>query len=291
MNTLVVIGNGFDLAHNLPTRYSDFEKFLASKDEYGKFLKLITEYIPLDGEMGLWSSFEEALGCLDQDQLKEDNSNFLVLYGSDDWSDSYHHDYQYRINEALSFAPDISKYFREWVENIEISCGKIEMLPELIDKANLFLSFNYTNTLETVYDVEKSRILYIHGDIGSKEKLIVGHHDESLLKEPKFDENDDVRVMEAESIISDYFKHTFKNTEKIAERNNKFFSSLSSLGLERVYVLGHSLSDIDGYYFRKIRKLVPDSCEWHISFYKNDSIACQFVEKMKIKNYKLMEFK
>ena len=32
MKTLYIIGNGFDLHHNLPTQYSDFSKYIQEKN-------------------------------------------------------------------------------------------------------------------------------------------------------------------------------------------------------------------------------------------------------------------
>lgn len=108
MPRLVVIGNGFDIAHKLNTRYSDFMKYLrtyerapqgtasrfyydVSTQDWEKhcFYDAISKYIP---EQDLWSSFEEALGFLDYDQIQEDNSCYLLDYGDDNWRDSANHD-------------------------------------------------------------------------------------------------------------------------------------------------------------------------------------------------------
>lgn len=75
---LVVIGNGFDLAHKLPTTYSDFKNQLAQ--DCSDFYRDICEYIP---EESLWYSFEEALAELDVEQLQDDNSCYLLGYGDD----------------------------------------------------------------------------------------------------------------------------------------------------------------------------------------------------------------
>lgn len=92
MSRLIVIGNGFDLAHGLHTRYSDFMEYLClygknpqviyggsvlldrssvQNQEKNRFYKAISKYI---SEQDLWSSFEKALGFLDYEQIQEDNS-------------------------------------------------------------------------------------------------------------------------------------------------------------------------------------------------------------------------
>ena len=117
LSRLIIIGNGFDLAHGLHTKYSDFMEYLCSYEKepeiiYGRFVRLdsisprdqekhhfyeaISKYIP---EQDLWSSFEEALSFLDYEQIQEDNSCYLLDYGDDNWRDSANHDFQYMIEE------------------------------------------------------------------------------------------------------------------------------------------------------------------------------------------------
>ena len=36
---ILIIGNGFDLAHDLPTRYSDYVDQVAQKQEFWKYLR------------------------------------------------------------------------------------------------------------------------------------------------------------------------------------------------------------------------------------------------------------
>ena len=48
--TILVIGNGFDLAHHLPTQYCDFLNFIKAfnnpgNDDYSSFIKEIKEKI------------------------------------------------------------------------------------------------------------------------------------------------------------------------------------------------------------------------------------------------------
>ena len=107
MTTLIITGNGFDIAHNLPTEFSKFMSYISEGNDDNFYSSLI-KYIPQDF---LWSSFEEALSYLDYEQLKDDNSHFLLNYGDENWKDSAHHDYQYMIEKELSFADSIQKYF------------------------------------------------------------------------------------------------------------------------------------------------------------------------------------
>ena len=292
---LVVVGNGFDRAHKLPTEYSDFMQQLT--EEHSNFYDMICQYIHREA---LWSSFEEALAELDDEQLQDDNSCYLLGYGDENWRDSAHHDFQYMIGEALSFAKDIPQYFSSWIRSIDTSVTPI-MPAHIVDKQNLYLCFNYTDTLEAVYGIPEENICYIHGKAWRGDNLIVGHHSDALIQdelEPQFksDEerqiyyenyDEDVRVTEARGIIKGYFKNTYKDTATIIEKNKQFFELLSHIN--RVYIYGHSLSDIDFDYFAEIRKYVTPCCEWYISYRTQGDYqkAKNFVHALNITSYQL----
>lgn len=294
LKRLVVIGNGFDRAHNLPTEYSDFMKQLT--EEHAKFYNTICQYIPEDS---LWASFEEALAELDDEQLKDENSCYLLGYGDENWRDSAHHDFQYMIGEALSFASEIAQYFSKWITDID-TCVSPIMPAYIVDKDNLYLSFNYTDTLEKVYNIPTENILYIHGKAVRGDKLIVGHHHDDLVKdEPELEfeseeerqlyyehYDEDVRVTEANGIIKSYFKDTYKDTASIIQLNRQFFDSLSTI--EEIYIYGHSLSSIDMDYFNEIKKCVSNHCKWNITYHddKGHKRAETFVKILNLPLYR-----
>lgn len=298
MNKLIIIGNGFDIAHGLHTDYKYFLETLIK--EHSSFYKAVCQYIP---ENALWSSFEESLAYLDDEQLQDDNSCYLLGYGDENWSDSAHHDFQYMIQQALDFAPDIPVYFSNWINEINTNIEPI-MSSRIISPDSLFLSFNYTDTLEKAYNIPTNRILYIHGKALRGDSLIIGHHNESLFQndpEPEFDteeereifyENysEDVRVLEAKEIIKSYFKETFKDTASIIEYNIRFFNSL--INIQEIYIYGHSLSMIDFEYFAEIKKHTPSTCQWYISYHSENDFynAKYFIQRLKLRNYQLFHF-
>ena len=298
MSKLIVIGNGFDIAHGLPTKYSDFLKYIGS--DHSKFYELVCQYIPEDA---LWSCFEEALSYLDDEQLKDDNSCYLLGYGDDNWRDSAHHDFQYMIGEALSFASDIPHYFSKWIATIDTDVRAIKMR-NIIKKNSLFLCFNYTDTLEKIYGIPEERVCYIHGKAKRGDFLVLGHHDDSLFQDesiPQFQSqeecdlywdnyDEDVRITEAKEIIKSYFKATYKDTKAIIQTNQTFFTSLNSV--DEIFILGHSLSEIDFGYFDEINKNVPSSCNWHISYHSPKDLekANKLISTLNLISYNLFEF-
>lgn len=298
MTMLIVTGNGFDIAHSLPTQFPKFMEFISENSDYDFYSSLI-KYIPQDI---LWSSFEEALSYLDYEQLKEDNSQYLLGYSDENWRDSAHHDYQYMIEKELSFADKIQKYLYNWIQSINTNVHSI-FNSQIINNENLFINFNYTDTLEKVYNIKQNRILYIHGSVNQQNTLIVGHHDNSLFKEPMptfnseeeqqlFYEQDitDVRIAEADEIIKTYFKKTYKDTTSIIQNNIMFFQQLKNIN--EIIIYGHSLSKIDIDYFTMIKKIVPMNCKWNISYHShNDYInASNFIQTMNIINSNIFYF-
>lgn len=316
MANLVVLGNGFDIAHGLNTRYSCFMSYLSQyekepryyecegldcsnykfayrdsiseRDELKhKFCEELCKYIP---EYDLWNEFEAALGILDYEEIKENNSEYLIGYGDDNWKDSANHDYQLMVGEDLKFSKQISYYFSEWIKIFNTHTYKM-VSSKIICNDNIFINFNYTDTLEKTYGIEDSKILYIHGKALRNDKLIVGHCDNSYFcRGRNFNEDMDFRECEAEEEIRNYFKSTYKDTKKIITKNLPFFESLSSI--EEIYILGHSLSEIDIEYFVKIKKIVVPDCKWIISYYSKDDLdrISVFVNYLGIINYRTIIF-
>ena len=96
------------------------------------------------------------------------------------WSDSAHHDYQMMISEELSFSENISAYIKNWILSLQTIREK-KISTNIINQDNIFISFNYTDTLEQTYNIPRERILYIHGKAKESTELIVGHGDESMI--------------------------------------------------------------------------------------------------------------
>lgn len=321
MKSLFIIGNGFDIAHGLNTRYSDFMKYLLqyetppreiypgwiyiddmSRDDQERhtLYDKITKYIPEDE---LWMCFEDALGNIDIEQIKEDNSCYMLGYGDENWRDSAHHDYQYMINEELSFTKSVTEWFRKWIASINTKVLPKHAIVQIIGTDDIFLNFNYTDTLEKVYGIDECRIKYIHGKADRGDRLILGHHDEAYFSRPvdtstmseeeyenyyEYMMSLDVREMEADKYIKKYFRRTYKDTRTIIGANSDFFGNLQDV--RTVNILGHSLSYIDMDYFAVIRNCVDENCFWNISFYSSEDYrrAASFVRHLNIQYYKFI---
>ncbi|MER8808249.1 bacteriophage abortive infection AbiH family protein [Mesorhizobium australicum] len=223
-----------------------------------------------------WAEFEDWLASFDSDSLMEDASNFLVGYGADDWSDAYHHDYQYEIEQAVeAISTTLRLRFAEWIRQLPIpSASDFTGRRVAIDPSAVFLNFNYTPSLQRLYGIPDANVLHIHGAAAnSADTLILGHGWEpDPNPDPYRFEQDpegaDMRVIEGQRLVDDYFKDTFKPTSKVIENNAFFFAGLAAV--DRVFVMGHSVSDVDHPYFDEvIANIDVNRVRWKISYYRD----------------------
>ncbi|WOA51022.1 bacteriophage abortive infection AbiH family protein [Dickeya solani] len=250
--TLYIIGNGFDLWHGIPSTFGHFKDYVQNVDS--DVYREVEEYLPA-GEN--WSELEQALSMLDSDMLIDNLGHFMASYSDDDWSDSGHHDFQYEVeNVADRLSKELQAHFADWVRTLHIPTrDNVPRALSYLDQQALFLNFNYTSTLSSVYAVSPQYILFIHGCAAKlNETLILGHAWNPSARRSLNDRHDisemDTRLMEANDIIDNYFSLTFKHSAEIIAKNSTFFESL--VAVEQVIVLGHSLSDVDAAYFQAL---------------------------------------
>ncbi|WP_446788358.1 bacteriophage abortive infection AbiH family protein [Macellibacteroides fermentans] len=268
---LYVIGNGFDLHHGIPSSYSNFRDFLKENDP--NVYSLVETY--LGNVKDFWSEFEANLALLDDDHILNHVSRYLDSYDSEDWSDANHHDYQYEIKKIIEpLISGLKHNYIDWVLQLEIKHSKNQMLD--IESDSLYLSFNYTSTLEKLYRIKNSNINHIHGKvINSDSDLIFGHDykkptnktDLNIIRKEFGKEayneyleelsGDDVRVTEGNDIINSYFTNTYKPTSDIIKENKAFFNKMKNI--KEVIIIGHSLGKVDIPYFEEIFKRINNS--------------------------------
>ena len=279
VSRLVIVGNGFDLHHRMKTRYTDYRDYLLSigKDNivtcFEKCDELAPEY--------MWNRLEEVIGLLSY----EDAYCYLTSYGSDEWRDSAHHDFQYEIDKKTKYWTGLKDNLIGWIQNIKYTNEDIR-LRKLIAESTHFLSFNYTNTLEVLYDVPKSKITYIHGDASKSEELVLGHRSDDWYPEwDRTSPDEDVRLLEASEIMDRHFENTKKRIEDIIERHIDFFKT--SCEYDEIYVLGLSYNDTDRLYLQEI---VSNNCNaiWYFNWYSLDDFEFidNYASSLNVKSYK-----
>lgn len=280
---LIIIGNGFDLHHGLKTNYLDYRDFLIkSGDE--KIVKCYERGISNDDSESityLWSNIESLLGLLDYELAYP----LLKDYGDDDWTDDFHHAFQTEIEKMAEYWPDIKLKLSDWIKTVSYTeCDN--GLKYLINNNSNYISFNYTNTLEELYGIEKDNICYIHGDASVESDLVLGHKNDSYY--PEWDDNnqdEDVRLLNAGRFMESFRKKTLKPVEAIIENNSQFKSMVCELKYSKIYILGLSYNDIDAAYLKYIAS--NQKSKWVFTYYAdkeiNDIMAC--AKKLGVNDY------
>lgn len=288
---LYIIGNGFDLHHKLKTSYHDFLVFF--KDQFPEEFELLNLYFERvfnqNGSLtSFWSDVEMALSKFDFEEALEDKKDYIPNLSDDDWNSNIGA-YEYEMNkicEALDFKGKMTAFIRSITPLSECVFKNVKISSPL-DKEAKYLVFNYTDTVER-YGVPEKNILHIHGNV---DDIIFGHgidpkifeHSELVdlptglspeaynnwLEEQS--NNYDFSYELGRNLILTYFRMSYKDTASIIECNNQFFQSLTNI--DTIFILGHSLGDIDSPYFDKVfQKVNPKAINCYVSYFSNEEM-------------------
>lgn len=263
MSSLYIIGNGFDLFHGLKTSYSNFHEYM---DVNGINFGDTAEFFDFTvNDDGLWRDFENDLGSFDSDSYFDYHNEIDVT--REDFRPSEVYGLEDELtNESEYLVSSIQEAFTGWVGTINIDA---ERRINTFTSSDVFLSFNYTSTLQTVYSIDNAQVCHIHGAISEHSELIFGHG-VKIAEMPELDENgDSLRTMfsDAEGNAGIPLAMLQKPVHETISQHEEFFHRLK--GIQRIFVLGHSLSDVDLPYFELIQKNSPDA-SWLVSFYDVD---------------------
>ena len=255
-NILFIIGNGFDLYHGANTSYASYKAFLREKfpllvrifdDNLNWFKKEKVNQITKVLEDSIFNDFDNSW------------NNVEHVLGSPNIPIDRNLTEQYQISPGLwSYLFTFLVGF--WIKNLVES----EAFQNIRSKQNLhfpkksfYLNFNYTPILETVYGVPHNVIKYIHG-FYKDNRLLFGHSDQGSVKETRDD-------------LQTFYKNSFKNVQGNIAKNSEYFEMLKSNHIEKIWVLGHSLNDVDYPYFEMVKNFFP-SAYWIIAYYKNEDV-------------------
>lgn len=252
LDRLFIIGNGFDLAHGLKTSYENFKQYLLNVQN----IKItgvdfcatdIIQLISRCTETARWCDIETDLGFVpDQvDKYIDETKDYDVQ----------------RLRGALlgGILEDIPKYVSSWIADVDYKkANPMFSFEKMINKEkDYFLTFNYTDTLERMYEVKK--ICHIHGKCG--EKIVFGHGEELTYgKEFRLREDLECGLVEA-------YLHLQKDPKKNIERHREFFDAIREL--QAVYSYGFSFSKPDRPYLSKICEKTTPNTTWYLSSYES----------------------
>lgn len=325
MSRLIILGNGFDLHYGLPTKYKEHLVPILKKNNKD-FFKIV-DSIYFKGNPKLWSEFEGEIGVIKDDDILHkkfsDDLNEIFEIQPENYSleSERYHDVSISEYDAAQQAsestPNFKTAFKEnneeflkrafsfLEEGLREMCYKAEKkLKELLVKNEInrdfnfikddrFITFNYTNTLEQIYEyIPKDNICHLHESLKNRKLLVFGNSQEKIIpsictfseENPYFDSNfnhedesDSHRSYREKVTLADQDFNEYNDAaNKILDKFNKKFEKiiqmdnledfLSNKDINEIWVFGTSFGDVDIPYYRYIKSKYPHA-KWYISYY------------------------
>lgn len=238
--TLLIVGNGFDLSMGFKTSYGDFMK----SSFFPKYDSTLCSH--------LRKQFQENMGWIDIEKELSEFSSMLISMKQDakkkhiKWEyDSFREEYEELKSSLKAYLQEETK--RAFGPSPENPAKRvIDQLPA----GSKIISFNYTSIIERLtwdkFKDSKGNLLHIHGSLAPSDDIVFGVEDSAKLSK------EHVFLYKAHS------RHL-----KVQE----FSDWLNSA--ERIIFYGYSLGDTDRQYFEKFfRKLCSsDSIYTELKFY------------------------
>lgn len=287
MSSLFIIGNGFDIAHGIPTAYKEFRNWILEQYPDSLVFRETTmnfeeyQHLPFDefaaetlvyamdhasGED--WHDFEDALSRINfyhklpgptEDEHNEDDPDHNQKMGQ----------YLLRMD---AFSNGIIKsaeecwpvFFSEWIKTVEEKIEKGAYFPKsslkglFSDPTAKFMSFNYTKTLQQLYGIRV--VKHIHNRVG--QKLVFGHGDDRAEYEEPYD--DDWRAPVGATTLNEFIQFLRKDTDKQLRKYSDFFKKLSH-DIDKVYSYGFSYSKVDSPYIKEVIHRISPDATWYFT--------------------------
>jgi hypothetical protein len=305
---LFIIGNGFDCyGHAMKTQYVDFKGYLEKKyPECQKdFNGILEGYQMPDGDIEYdmdkvvgslirtldectepdWKNLESCLANDFLDNIRYENEwSFNYTLGDDVEDDIFHSVYQNEdlSNSIIGAYECLKELFCMWVHeclaNIDFADIK-RIFPRPLFGNGVFLNFNYTLTLEKLYNISSDRILHIHGNVYSDIKeILFGHGDDT----PWGDDDAYMGISDAFSRLKIALR---KNTDEAIYKHSAFFTQLSEV--KKIYSYGFSFSDVDMVYIEQIcQNLNPYEVKWCFNRFDWNNNK-EYIEKIRNLGFKV----
>ncbi len=258
---LYIIGNGFDLAHNMKTGYGDFKSFCEKQPKlYQELQRFYGDILHREG-IKWWYQFENNLGKLDYEYIMKSDKTILAS------------------SNLLTFLTNhIRIPFAEWLKLITIPNVRRFNL----EAGALFFTFNYTSVLEDLYHVRPADVFHVHGHLKNPveaDNLIIGHN----FSERELFEDFISRYPNRTALNMDIVEQLYvsaakggKNVNGIINRNEEYFNNL--LTINTIICIGFSFNDFDMPYLKRIFESNADQTklQWQVYYYdRSDEMRFQ----------------
>lgn len=279
---ILIIGNGFDLAHGLPTKWIDFKKWLDEVidrelgDAYIECKKL-KELLEIRGlyeqEYLFWHDVEDALG-----------KQYILCYDEENTEEKLK-----EIDELILLFSKIFEYYLVNVIDAFISeTGKNSGVSEFLETIDEIVSFNFTTTLERVYHVERNKILYIHGRLDEFTNpldtlgIIIGSDSYGeYLQSPRPTQLRETGISKSERVSSMFLKNPNFAIEYIKfQKESVWFDA-------EIFSWGFSFGDSDKYFVEE--KINPHTNIIRIITNRKDEVLLESAMKIYEEKFDILD--
>ena len=278
---LFIVGNGFDLAHGIPSRYNPDFKNIAERIEQLSYFWDIYQSRKAD----IWADFENLLANPDFNNLEEIFDGYAPDFSSDYERDRNAIITQVDLNGKLI---DALYEFADQAENSIESKRPLVKYEEDFSSNGLFITTNYTHTLEKLYGINRNNVLHIHGEVGA-DNLILGYPEGDYKPETYFYDvrqkgRGPYREVNFEQHIEDMIQddlidyYTYTAYKALIDKTKSFSKAPQITLLEdflkdnifhEILVIGHSCA-IDFPYFEYLNNMYPQAI-WRFSPHNEDT--------------------
>lgn len=284
MKNLYIIGNGFDCHHGINSSYSAYRQWLEENEP--ELYERLREFYYVDDDEWWWQ-FEVNLGEIElATYIQYTASENQPDLASDEFRDRDYYAGSYQAESEIGdLVNDIKDTFKAWINSLSRADGSKKI--KLTRGDDHFINFNYTSTLQDLYGIPDSEILYIHGK-ASDEVLVLGHNKtyEELTKAAEVVQPEPPADLSEEELAEwydgeDYITQTVrdaavneiyrirKNVGQIIQDNRSIFSSMNKI--EHIYIYGFSFSPVDEPYIDEIISHIDkEKVHWTISYYSDE---------------------
>ena len=272
---LFIIGNGFDRAHGLPTSYWDFRTYLDNRrPEFLCDFEAHYDIYPASNEDAmkqmLWNELETNLANIDEETIIDQAVGIDMGLESGDVGIE---DTLYRyFSDEYGYINQLANHLKQWVRTIRIQGATPKSTHIDIRNADYYVSFNYTAVLETVYKINSSSVLHIHGSLRQHDdNPVLGHGNMGRINNVKKNREEAERLFDEKwssicKAVEDYYKRTYKNIN----RYMPLLHRLSQMPIIEIIIVGHSLAGVDLPYFEAINRIVGNHVCWKVYYYSED---------------------
>ena len=232
-----------------------------------------TDYDKLQSAKNHFQNFQNSshISFILEELAYQDNSDEISIY-------SILTRYNHRVEQSLNSLTLLLEFYLFYLDNIE---DKIEIIKNngvnIIDnfgKMDNILTFNYTDTAEQKYNLDKESIHYIHGRQNFIESSIDNNH---LVF--GIEDNDNI----VNNDLVNYQKTFQRIIKKTGFKYKKFIdpSSLKNFDICRIIIFGHSLDILDkeiflDFFNKDLQKATK--VEFFVLYFGNDDL------KSKVRN-------